>query len=145
MRFGGSWRAELELYLSSRFREVAAPTFHHLAEDAGTMLVEPFFDPHYVRAVAREAPREGFSSRTEAMKAHFGELLPDAVLKRTDKAVFTEVSSEHHARTFAEAWDGSGVDPSVADPDLVRSVWRSERPSMQSLTMLQAAYLASAR
>jgi asparagine synthase (glutamine-hydrolysing) len=95
--------------------------------------------------VAREAPREGFSSRTEAMKAHFGELLPDAVLKRTDKAVFTEVSSEHHARTFAEAWDGSGVDPSVADPDLVRSVWRSERPSMQSLTMLQAAYLASAR
>jgi asparagine synthase (glutamine-hydrolysing) len=76
------------------------------------------------------------------MAVHFGELLPERVLTRSDKAVFTEVSSGYEARAFAENWDGSGIDESLADPEVVRSVWLSERPSMQSLTMLQAAYLA---
>ena len=143
LRFAGSWRSELELYLSSRFREVAADTFRRFADDAGTTLVEPFFDSRYVLAVGHHAPPEGFKSRSEAMYVHFGKLLPDKVLQRSDKAVFTEVSAGASSRKFADAWDGSGVDPSVADPEMVRSVWRSERPSMQSLTMLQAAFLAT--
>jgi Asparagine synthase len=142
MRFAGSWRADLEIYLSSRFREVAADTFRRFADDAGTMLVEPFFDPRYVRAVGYHAPREGFRSRAEAMQAHFGEMLPDAVIRRADKAVFTEVSAGAGSRAFAESWDGSGIDPSLADPDEVRAAWKSERPSMHSLTMLQAGFLA---
>jgi asparagine synthase (glutamine-hydrolysing) len=144
LRFAGSWRAELELYLSSRFREVAADTFRRFAEDAGTTLVEPFLEARYVRAVGHHAPREGFKSRTEAMQVHFGKLLPGRVLQRSDKAVFTEVSAGASSRAFAETWDGSVVDPSIADANVVRSVWKSERPSMQSLTMLQAAYLADA-
>lgn len=143
LRFAGSWRAELELYLGSRYREVASATFRRFADDAGTLLVEPFFDPRYVRSVGRHAPREGFKSRAEAMQVHFGKLLPDAVLQRSDKAVFTEVSAGVSSRAFAEAWDGSGIDPTVAHPDAVRAMWMSERPSMQSLTMLQAAYLAT--
>lgn len=142
MALAGSWRAELELYLSSRYREVAADTFRRFADDAGTTLVEPFFDPRYVRAVGHHAPWEGWGSRSEAMRVHFGRLLPDEVIERTDKAVFTEVSSGTSSRAFADAWDGTGVDPMLVDVEAVRLEWRSERPSMQSLTMLQAAFLA---
>jgi asparagine synthase (glutamine-hydrolysing) len=140
--FRRSWCADLEACLTSRYREVVKSTFGRFAADAGTTLVEPFFDARYVRAVGHHAPRDGFASRGEAMTAHFGELLPDKVLTRSDKAVFTEVSSGSEARAFAANWDGSGVDESLVDPEIVRSVWLSERPSMQSLTMLQAAYLA---
>jgi hypothetical protein len=142
MRFAGSWRADLELYLTSRFREVAADTFRRFAEDEGTLLVEPFFDARYVRAVGHHAPREGWGSRSEAMRVHFGQLLPDQVIERSDKAVFTEVSAGTSSRAFADAWGGTGVDASLVDAEAVRSEWRSERPSMQSLTMLQAAFLA---
>jgi hypothetical protein len=142
LRFAGSWRAELELYFGSRFREVAADTFRRFADEAGTTLVEPFFDARYVRAVGHHAPREGFKSRSQAMQVHFGKLLNDRVIQRTDKAVFTEISAGARTRAFADAWGGAGVDPSLADPEAVRAVWRSERPSMQSLPMLQAAFLA---
>jgi hypothetical protein len=143
LRFVGSWRAELEAYLSSRYREVAEDTFRRFAADAGTTLVEPFFDPRYVRAIAHHAPREGFKTRTEAMQVHFGKLLPDKVVQRSDKAVFTEAFASASSRAFVEVWDGSGIDPSLADPEEVRSEWCSERPSMQSLTMLQQAWLAN--
>jgi asparagine synthase (glutamine-hydrolysing) len=142
LRFGNSWRADLEAHLTSRYCEVVRSTFGLFAADAGAMLVEPFLDSRYVRAVGHHAPRDGFASRGEAMAVHFGELLPERVLTRSDKAVFTEVSSGYEARAFAENWDGSGIDESLADPEVVRSIWLSERPSMQSLTMLQAAYLA---
>jgi hypothetical protein len=144
LRFAGTWRAELELYLSSRFREVAADTFRRLAADAETMLVEPFFEARYVRAVGHHPPREGFKSRSEATQVHFGKLLGDGFFQRSDKAVFIDVSAGASSRAFAETWDGSGVDPSIADAEVVRAVWKSERPSMQSLTMLQAAYLSNA-
>jgi Asparagine synthase len=143
LAYTGSWRADLESYLSSRYREVGQSTFGRLADATNTLLVEPFFEPRYVRGVAGQAARYGFGSRTEAMRTHFGRLLPDAVLQRSDKAVFTEVSVGPSTRAFAEAWDGSGVDRSLVDVEQVRSMWLSERPTLQSLTMLQAAWLAS--
>jgi asparagine synthetase B (glutamine-hydrolysing) len=143
MELDESWPAALERYLGSRYLEVSQGLIAAIGRDAKVEVVEPFFDPRYVRAVYSEAPAEGYPSRRVVMERNFGDLLPAKVTGRTSKAVFTEVFTGPMVRRFAREWDGSGVDTSLIEPERLREMWLSPVPDLRSLVPLQAAWLAS--
>jgi asparagine synthase (glutamine-hydrolysing) len=110
---------------------------------ADVRLLEPFFEPRFLRALLAETPASGFPSRTAAMEHFFGDLLPAEVIRRTSKAVFTESLWGPDSRDFAERWDRTGLDAALVDPEALRLHWLRRRPDMRSATALQAAWLAS--
>ena len=113
------------------------------AAHAGAVLVQPFFDPRFVRALAAHAPPMGYDDRTEALEALFGDVLPSKVLRRATKATFTEALMGPSARTFVKDWDGSGVDTTIVEPAALRAAWEAPDPDARSLPALQQAWLAS--
>jgi asparagine synthase (glutamine-hydrolysing) len=48
-----------------------------------------------------------------------------------------------HSRAFAEAWEGSGLDTELVDPDALRRAWPQAERDGRLLTVLQAAWLAA--
>jgi len=78
------------------------------------------------------------------MRALFGDLLPEAVIARGDKAEFGAAQFNVHTKRFAEEWSGdAGEVAELVDAGGLRSVWRSERPHFSSAMLLQACWLAS--
>jgi asparagine synthetase B (glutamine-hydrolysing) len=114
-----------------------------LAGDAGAAIAHPLLDHHLWSAVARTAPRGGYLARTDAMRALFAEVLPDAVLARSDKATFDELFFAAHSRALAAEWSGEGVPPALVDADALRAHWQGPSPHAHSFTLLQAAFLGS--
>lgn len=138
-----SWAAAIGRIPESRNFELTQAVFAAMARDAGVVLVQPFFEPEFIRAVGKSAPKGGFASRAAAMELHFGDVLPSGMLERTTKAVFDELHGGRWGRQFAQAWNGSGLDPALVDPEALRRQWLSPRPEYRSLTALNAAWLAS--
>jgi asparagine synthase (glutamine-hydrolysing) len=136
-------RHPLESLENSRYLELSRGIVAAFKHDADVELVEPFLDPRFFRAILSELPQEGFPSRNAALEAFFGDLLPQAVVRRTSKAIFTESFWGRDSRDFAKDWDGTGLDPALVDPDVLRSHWLRPRPDMRSATPLQAAWLNS--
>ena len=128
----------------ARRRAVRAPQWSLalLAADAGTELVHPLLDPGFLAAVARAGGRSGFGGRTDAMRALFGDLLPEAVLTRPTKARYSEVLWGRGTREFAERWNGSGVDEALVDPTALRREWGGPAPHEDSAMLLHAAWLS---
>ncbi|PZS33836.1 MAG: hypothetical protein DLM61_04550 [Pseudonocardiales bacterium] len=73
----------------------------------------------------------------------FGDLLPRAVLQRTSKATFERAVFTERGRDFAAQWNGSGVDPDLVDPEVLRDIWLSDRPDGGTMVLMQQAWLAS--
>jgi asparagine synthase (glutamine-hydrolysing) len=142
-RRGLSWAEAIRGLPESRNFELTQAIFSAMARDAEVSLVQPFFDPRFLQAMGESAPRLGFPSRAAAMRLHFGDVLPPKVLERTTKAVFDELHGGRWTREFAQAWDGSGLDPALVDVQALRREWLSPRPSYRSVTALSAAWLAS--
>ena len=138
-----SWRNGARTLLASRYLELTLGTFEALARDAGMRLVQPFYDPSFLGAVADVAPRNGFPDRAAAMRELFGDLLPHRSIERPTKASFTEVFYGPACRAFAESWDGTGLDTTLVDPDGLRREWSRPRPDFRALSPLQAAWLAA--
>ena len=124
-----------------RYLAVGTGSLHRLAADAGAAIAHPLLDLAAWAAVARTADR-GFAGRTAAMRTVFGGLLPDEVLARTSKASFDEVFFGSHSEAFARSWRGAGVPTEVVDAAALREHWTTPAPLPQSLTLLQAAWLA---
>lgn len=136
-----TWRSALVAMLDIRSYEVTRATLETFARAEGVHLVEPFFDPRFVRAFARFGPRMGYATRTEAVQALFGGILPAEVLARSTKAVFNTVLAGPRARAFAERWDGSGLAEDLVDPEALRAEWLRESPDVRTLAPLQLAWL----
>jgi hypothetical protein len=116
-----------------------------LAAAAGDAVVvrHPFMNPGFVRAVAVERWRTGFPSREAALERLFGDLVPPAVRKRTDKTAFFAPFVNVHSRSFIATWDGSGIDLALVDPERLRATWLEAEVDARSYLCLQAAWLAS--
>jgi asparagine synthase (glutamine-hydrolysing) len=138
-----TWGEELLGMLQSRSYEMTRAVLERFALDEGVRLVEPFFDPRFVRALARSAPRLGYATREDALEALFGDLLPREVLHRSTKATFNSALTGPRARAFAEAWDGRGVDERLVDPEALRAAWLQPAPDVRCLSSLQQAWLAA--
>jgi asparagine synthase (glutamine-hydrolysing) len=138
-----SWAEAVRRIPESRNFELTQSIFAAMAHDAEVSLVQPFFDPGFLRAMGESAPRRGFPSRAAALELHFGDVLPPPVVERTTKAVFDELHGGRASQAFAQAWDGRGVNPAWVDVEALRREWLSPRPDYRSLTALNAAWLAT--
>jgi asparagine synthase (glutamine-hydrolysing) len=143
--YGGimTWAQSLEALLSSRYLELVRATLDAMASDGGVRLFEPLYDARFVRALAADAPVDGYPSRTRALEVVAGDLLPREVLHRATKAMFTEAAWGPEARAFARDWEGRGVDPAYVDVDALRAEWVKDRPSALSIAALHTAWLAA--
>jgi asparagine synthetase B (glutamine-hydrolysing) len=139
-----SWAETVEEYLGSRYRELSTAIFTALASDAEAELSQPFSHPRFTRALAAAWPRSGAPSRTDALRALVGDLLPDALITRSTKASFSQVLWGDACREFVAAWDGSGLDPKLVDTDRMRQEWsKPHYPDFRAMPAFQAAWLAA--
>lgn len=138
-----STAGSLHWLLTRRGAAMASHNYATLAAEHGLVLVEPLLDPGFITSLAKQAGRWGYASRTEAMRALFGGLLPDAILARRTKAYFNRAFMGEETRAFAESWSGTGVDPDLVDAEALRAEWLSEFPSAISTPLLHAAWLSS--
>lgn len=147
LTYGGSpersWADSLEGLLSSRYLEFVGTWAATFAQDAGVRLVEPFYDPSFVRSLAGAAPPAGYVSRSEALQATFGGMLPDSVWERSTKADFTEAGWGPAARSFVASWNGDGLDASLINPERLAQEWSKPRPDARSLVCLAQAWLST--
>jgi asparagine synthase (glutamine-hydrolysing) len=128
-----------------RWLAVVCASMQALADDTGTLLVHPFLDQRFLAALRSEGGAWGWGDRSATMAALFGELLPTETVTRATKARFDEVFWGEPSRAFARAWDGSGIDETLVDPEALRSEWLAQAPDFRSATLLQSAWLHAAR
>jgi asparagine synthase (glutamine-hydrolysing) len=133
--------ARLRFLHGSRSLRVAIAALGVLAGDHDVLIAHPLAAPEVAAAVARRAPK-GFSGRAEGMGALLGEVLPQAVVTRSTKATFDQAFFHDHSRAFAAAWQGDGVPAEIVDVEALSRDWLSAAPTPQSMTLLQAAWLA---
>ena len=136
------WDARLAHYARQRYLHLTDQSLRLLAAPHHVTVVHPLLDGAFLGALARAGGARGFGSRTEAMEALFGDLLPRELIGRRTKAEFSGGVWRTQARAFAERWDGTGLDPRV-DPQRLRDEWRSATPWFGANTLLQAAWLSS--
>lgn len=140
-----NWGEVLESFIDSRYMEFLRPVLDTFAMDYGVRLLEPFYDPRFIRAISRAAPPEGYANRTAGLRANFSDVLPREVIDRTTKAVFTEAAWGPEARAFAAAWDGRGLDERYVAVKALREEWAKPRPNPRSIPSLHQAWLAAHR
>jgi asparagine synthase (glutamine-hydrolysing) len=133
--------ARLRFWQGLRSLRLGAAALAALGGDEDVHVAHPLAAPNVAAAIGHVAPR-GFRGRTEGMLALFADLLPRDVLARSSKAGFDNVFFHRHSREFAATWDGEGVPGDAVDVDALRREWGSGAPAPQSLTLLQAAWLA---
>ena len=137
------WDQRVGWYAGRRYLFLAKHSLAVLAADEGAEVSHPLADPAFLAALGREGGRAGWGDRTQAMVALFGDLLPRSVVERRGKAEFGRALWRSEARSFAAAWDGTGVDAEMVDPDKLRDAWMADNPVFGSVTPLQAAWLAA--
>ncbi|MFL5884721.1 MAG: asparagine synthase-related protein [Thermoleophilaceae bacterium] len=135
------WSRYAQASVRRRDVTLAVRTLSALAAELDAELHAPLLDPRFTAALARAGGWTGFADRTAAMSAAFNGALPPELLRRTDKATFTEVFWTSESRRFAESWSGSGLDERIVDPEAVRRTWLAEAPDYRTGTLLQAAWL----
>jgi asparagine synthetase B (glutamine-hydrolysing) len=131
-------------WFARRRRLVAIRQAVQLVSDAhDVMTVQPLMDPHFLSAMARHGGPLGFGTRTEVLRSLFGSLLPERVLTRATKAVFTAPYWAADVKDFARTWDGSGLPNDLVDVDALREIWLSDRPEFRTKLLLHAAWAAT--
>jgi asparagine synthase (glutamine-hydrolysing) len=134
-------RATLRL-LESRATAVVLHNIGLVAAEHDVVYTHPFAEPRVVRALAAEGGAWGYAGRTDVFRRLVGDLLPDEVLARRSKARFNATRWGDAERDFARRWDGSGLDPDLVDPELLREAWLLPAPPFAAELLLQAAWLA---
>ncbi len=138
-----NWASSLRWHLSRRSLVATQHNLRLVAADYDVLNVDPLLDRAFVAALARCGGRYGFASRAQAMTYLARDLLPPEVLRRRDKTAYRTTYFTEIARSFAEGWDGRGVDEDLVDPERLRAKWLSPTPPATSHALMQAAWLAS--
>jgi asparagine synthetase B (glutamine-hydrolysing) len=138
-----SWKESLRWTMATRYQQLVRAALDTFTAADGVRLIEPFYDPRVVMAVAEHGPHEGYRSRGAALEALFADLLPRDVLYRSTKAVFNDVIFGPKAREFASGWDGTGLDDTLVDPDVLRAEWAKPSPNVRSISCLHQAWHAA--
>jgi asparagine synthase (glutamine-hydrolysing) len=116
-----------------------------LAADRDVLVAHPLHAPTFLAALAAAPPEHRRRTRTEAMQALVGDLLPADVLRRSTKSHFAEVIWGPGSRELATGWEGDGVDPELVDVERLRQLWAEDEPDTQTVTLLQSVWWSRAR
>src|SRR5947209_7583473 len=114
------WDHALRHWYASRAFAAMNGALGLVAEGRDVHIINPLLTDEVLAALADVGGRQGFPTRNEAMRRLFGSLLPDDVLTRTTKAVFSSAIWGPSARAFAAEWDGAGVDPRYVEVNKLR-------------------------
>jgi hypothetical protein len=140
-----SFAASVRTVPTRRTQVLGAHNRRLIASQSGVDYSSPLLHPDFVHALARDGGVLGRGDRTATLRALASDVLPDSVLSRTSKAIFTRCYMGHHTREFAAQWTGEGVDPLLVDPEELRRNWLSDSPAAPTAALLQAAWLAGNR
>jgi Asparagine synthase len=138
------WAGAVEWVTSCRHVQLGLTNMKALAAEVGVALEAPLLHPSFVGALGGAFGYLGPKDRTTAMRALFGSLLPDQLLSRRTKAVFTLTAWGPRTREFVAGWPGTGLDPDLVDVDALHRHWAGPRPSAMTFGLAQAAWLATA-
>lgn len=69
-------------------------------------------------------------------------LLPEAIIKRSDKAYFNASCFGPLTAAFVRSWDGTGLDDDLVDAEVLRDVWSAEFVPAPTAMLLQQAWLS---
>jgi asparagine synthetase B (glutamine-hydrolysing) len=130
-------------FLRRRAVQVSFHNLDRMGHHLGVTYVHPLLDPQFARALGALGGRLGFVDRTDAMRAVFGDLLPEAVLDRRTKVFFNNAYAHRHTRAFVESWDGSGLDDELIDVEALRDVWAQPGLHGGTFQLLHAAWHAT--
>jgi asparagine synthase (glutamine-hydrolysing) len=144
------WDRVLLNFWRSRFMQTTLRRIEALSDSIGTRVSHPLADPAFVAALARGGGRTGFSSRTEAMEALFGDDLPPELIGRESKASFNDALWGTHTSAFVQGLDETRLRLAldrlglidVVDVDAVMTHWSGEERLANSFLLLQACWLA---
>jgi asparagine synthase (glutamine-hydrolysing) len=106
-------------------------------------LVEPLGSVGFVASYAGFGKRWGGLTRTGGIRFLSDGLLPDAVIRRGQKAFFNGSRFGPVSREFARTWDGQGLNDDLVDAERLRGAWLSDLPPGGTGPLLQQAWLAS--
>ncbi len=137
------WDRSVLAARASRAVAVGERTRAVVARGNDCTLVEPLADDRFINSYAAFGGRWRGLTRTAGTMLLADGLLPDAVLRRTDKATFNASRFGASSREFARAWDGTGCDHQLIDTDALRAAWLSAQPPAGTALLLQQAWLAS--
>jgi asparagine synthetase B (glutamine-hydrolysing) len=146
------WDAGLRHWRSLRYVQLGLDSIARLAADNDVVAVHPFADQGFVAALARSAGYRGYPSKTAAMEALFGGLVPTELIARTTKASFDRVLWGRETREFVKTLSPAQLDDALGalqlerlvDPKAVRAHWTEETPRANSFLLLQACWLSLA-
>ena len=138
------WRRYLAWVFARRAWHVAQHTLDLVGQGSGCSVVHPLAEPTLLSALAETWPRRGPADRTDVMAAVVGDLLPESIVDRDDKAVLASVFIGERSMAFIEQWDGSGVDAEWVDAQALREMWLRRYPYVGSFNLLHQAWLAGA-
>lgn len=116
-------------------------TLTRQSRNVGSEFHAPFWDPVFLRSLARWGGRLGRGHRSALVGALFADLLPEQVLRRSTKAHFTRAYFSEPARSFARAWRGPVPEPDVVRREPLRAAWLSDLPPNTSAVLLQASWM----
>lgn len=139
------WDRAVRWHLGSRAAGTAMHNVAAVLARSGVSLHAPLIDARFVDALAVQGGIWGMGSRTEMMRALFGDVVPDEICRRTSKAHFGAVAIGAASRAFLQGWDGAGVDAEVVDADELRRALLGELPAPGAFMLLQSAWLAGNR
>ena len=135
-----AWNRALDRWCRTRqFRS------HHvvlatLGLDYDVIVTHPFLDERWLAVAGRTFGWAGPIDRQSAVGEHFGRLLPEALITRTDKAIFDAPIFSDYTRDFVKSWDGGGLDPTMIDLPVLRALWSTAGPDVRTQLLLQTAW-----
>lgn len=136
------WDASVLRHTGRRAVTATAANFRRVFADNDVSYHEPFLDPAFFVPFTRSGGWRGWVTRTEMMRMLFGDVLPDEICRREQKAEFGGVAVGQTCREFIAGWNGDGVDPSVVDVEAFRSAVSEDVPVYGVQMLLQAIWLA---
>ena len=136
-----AWGRSVKWLTSCRHVRLSVANMAGLASEADVFFAAPFLGPGFLDVLASAFGPLGPENRSAAMRALFGPLLPEALLARRSKAVFTLPAWGPWTKEFIANWGGDGIDDNLVDVEALRRHWAGERPSAMTFGLVQQAWL----
>lgn len=136
------WGAHYEWVHRLRYIWVGEQSLRVLAQDHDARAFHPFLDPEFAVALSALPRQNRYRGRTQAMRAIFGDLLPEQVITRSSKTGFDDAFWNEPSRAFAASWNGEDVDLELVDAEGLAREWASLHPDPRSFLVLQSVWLA---
>lgn len=140
----GPWRWDRSVmrHPTRRAVTIAATNIRRVLASVDVSYHMPFLHPAFVGALAREGGIGGYITRTRMMRTFFGDVVPDEICRRDEKARFGAVAVGAASREFMQQWQGEGVDADIVDVEAFRRAALADSPLFGVQLLVQAAWLA---